>query len=183
MMATVNLVGNLEDFERDIEALLQDQQQEQIRPSFDRERDVYIYRSGSAPPTVEGSRDAIRSLFDGQNTGDGLSEEEMRSHLAYMSDYYSNENHNSRLSPPLLSKENWRAACVGRKQLVEDDGSSSSLFSVQPSLSEPAEHDGGDCPSEGCNGLIGLPDIDLVGKKESFVDALQVVQVFPFALF
>lgn len=183
-MAMVNLAGNLEDFERDIEALLQEEQQEQIRSSFDGEQNLNIYRSGSAPPTVEGSRKAIRSLFDGQDTGDGMSEEEMRSHPAYMSYYYLNENLNPGLPPPLLSKEDWRAAQrfdfggivdrVGRKQLVEDDGGSSSLFSVQPSLLEPAELDGGgDWPSQDSNGFIGLADIDLGGRKESFTDALQ----------
>ncbi|KAL0920392.1 hypothetical protein M5K25_009527 [Dendrobium thyrsiflorum] len=184
-MATVNLAEDLEeDFERDIEAMLREQQQQQSGASFDRERELNIYRSGSAPPTVEGSRNAIRSMFDGQNNGDVLLEEEMRSHPAYMSYYYLNENLNPRLPPPLLSKEDWRAAKMfdfggigdrgGRKQLVDGDGSSRSLFSMQPGLSEPAEHNGGgDWLSEGSNGLTGLTDIGLGSRRKSFTDALQ----------
>ncbi|PKU65606.1 Pumilio like 4 [Dendrobium catenatum] len=187
-MTTVNLAEDLEeDFERDIEAMLREQQQQQQQQSgasFDRERELNIYRSGSAPPTVEGSRNAIRSMFDGQNNGDVLLEEEMRSHPAYMSYYYLNENLNPRLPPPLLSKEDWRAAKRfdfggigdrgGRKQLVDGDGSSRSLFSMQPGLSEPAEHNGvGDWVSEGSNGLTGLTDICLGSRRKSFTDALQ----------
>ncbi|KAG0473309.1 hypothetical protein HPP92_015166 [Vanilla planifolia] len=196
-MASVNLPGNLEDdFEGDIEAMLREQ-----RASFDRERELNIYRSGSAPPTVEGSRNAIGSLFgvagfnrlDGQRT-DLLSEEEMRSHPAYMSYYYSNENLNPRLPPPILSKEDWRAAQrfgfggssfggIGdrrhMKPLVEGDGSGTSLFSVQPIVSEIAEKEplgqGGVTDwlnRGGGDGLIGLTDVGMVTRK-SFTDALQ----------
>ncbi|XP_020209936.2 pumilio homolog 2-like, partial [Cajanus cajan] len=86
-------------------------------------------RSGSAPPTVEGSLSAVGGLFGGggssgaastgENAGfsefrrtkdvNGIaSEEELRSDPAYLSYYYSNVNLNPRLPPPLLSKEDWR---------------------------------------------------------------------------
>ncbi|PKU77622.1 Pumilio like 3 [Dendrobium catenatum] len=193
-----------EGFEKDIEALLREQQKHphlhQSRASFDRERDLNVCRSGSAPPTVEGSRKAIGSLFgrsevvgfDGQNATDELLEEDMRSQLAYMSYYYSNENLNPRLPPPLLSKEDWRVAQRfgfggsglggigdrrGRKLSVESDGSSRSLFSMQPSLSVQGEkgsmEHGGEWLEKGRDGLIGLPEIGLGSRRKSFADVLQ----------
>uniref|UniRef100_A0A1D1Y7A1 Pumilio 4 n=1 Tax=Anthurium amnicola TaxID=1678845 RepID=A0A1D1Y7A1_9ARAE len=148
--------GNLEDLERDVEALLRENQHQRRRSSaVGRERELNIFRSGSAPPTVEGSRNAISSIFggpgidrtNGYDAGLGMSEEEMRSHPAYLSYYYSNENLNPRLPPPSLSKEDWRVAQrfqVGasafgrigdrREEVVGDGvsgGSSSSLFSLQ----------------------------------------------------
>ncbi|XP_020115201.1 pumilio homolog 1-like [Ananas comosus] len=159
--------ANFEDLERDLEALLRDQNPGRGATStaaaaaaaaFDLDRDeLNIYRSGSAPPTVEGSRTAFGSLFghpgfaetqdfSGPDVSDVLSEEEMRSHPAYLSYYYSNEHVNPRLPPPRVSKEDWRAAqrfhALGgtgdRKKMMEmgsaDGSSSSSLFSLQPGL-------------------------------------------------
>lgn len=194
-----------EGFEKDIEALLREQQKHhhhhQSRASFDGENDLNFYRSGSAPPTVEGSRNAIGSLFgrseiggfDGQNVTDELLDEEMRSQIAYMSYYYSNENLNPRLPPPLLSKEDWRVAQRfgfggsglggggdrrGRNLAVEGDGSSRSLFSVQPSLSVQGEkgsiEPGGEWREMGRDGLVGLPEIGLGSRRKSFADVLQV---------
>ncbi|GAB2276790.1 hypothetical protein Dimus_011505 [Dionaea muscipula] len=105
--------GSLEkSWMREIESLLQDQ-----RSNY-RERDLNMYRSGSAPPTVEGSLNAADSLYgsfefgridEGSSHLSGvLSDDEMRSHPAYLSHYYSHNNINPRLPPPLLSKEEWR---------------------------------------------------------------------------
>ncbi|AQK76249.1 Pumilio homolog 4 [Zea mays] len=80
-----------EDLERDLQAVLMDQNH--TSPTDD----LSIFRSGSAPPTVEGSRTAIGALFPGpqlhaNSLGDGgggggtdagvdmLTEEEIRSH-------------------------------------------------------------------------------------------------------
>lgn len=119
--------------------------------SSDREREVNMYRSGSAPPTVEGSLNAVGGLF-GSGAGltaelGGISEEELRSDPAYISYYYANVNLNPRLPPPLLSKEDWRYAqrlqggggsgiggsAIGdRRKVNRDDGSSTrSLFASQ----------------------------------------------------
>lgn len=105
---------------------------EQRRQEADHhERELNLYRSGSAPPTVEGSLSAVGGLFaggsvgsvgvvgagtafsefSGAKNGNGFaSEEELRSDPAYLSYYYSNVNLNPRLPPPLLSKEDWRFA-------------------------------------------------------------------------
>ncbi|EPS67370.1 hypothetical protein M569_07404, partial [Genlisea aurea] len=94
----------------------------------DRERELNLCRSGSAPPTVEGSLSAIGGFFS--HGGDGgaasgspfgditenkigngfLSEEELRTDPSYSSYYHSNVNLNPRLPPSILSKEDLRFA-------------------------------------------------------------------------
>eukprot|EP00249_Psilotum_nudum_P021886 c28290_g2_i2 orf=922-4299(-) len=115
------------------------------------------YRSGSAPPSVEGSLAAMGGLFadhpssanlggriSNSSSGDAIdiveSEQELRSDPAYLAYYYSHINLNPRLPPPLISRENYRFAHrlggVGdkRKPWSFDDSSSKSLFSSQPVL-------------------------------------------------
>ncbi|KAL1299548.1 hypothetical protein HN51_044101 [Arachis hypogaea] len=119
-----------DDLEKEIGMLLREQRRQE---AHDRERELNLYRSGSAPPTVEGSLSAVGGLFGGSSSGGAgagvggasaaaafsefsrakngngfASEEEMRSDPAYLSYYYSNVNLNPRLPPPLLSKEDWR---------------------------------------------------------------------------
>ncbi|KAM7253832.1 hypothetical protein ACFE04_031514 [Oxalis oulophora] len=78
-------------------------------------------RSGSAPPSMEGSFEAIGKLLAQQNTGLNLNlenltaamencktEEQLRSDPAYLAYYCSNVNLNPRLPPPLMSRENRR---------------------------------------------------------------------------
>ncbi|XP_030486700.2 pumilio homolog 4 [Cannabis sativa] len=155
--------GSLEDsIQTELELILQEQRNRKI---MDRERDLNMYRSGSAPPTVEGSLSAVGSLFGNSDireisgrifTNDGvLSEDEIRSHPAYLSYYYSHDNINPRLPPPLLSREDWRVAqrfqaggsSFGgsgdrRTKQMAEDVESSSLFSMQPGLSvQKAEHE------------------------------------------
>ncbi|RZB74534.1 pumilio homolog 2-like [Glycine soja] len=114
-----------DELEKEIGMLLREQRRQE---PDDRERELNIFRSGSAPPTVEGSLSAVGGLFAGGGGGgpatgapaaflefrgakdvNGIaSEEELRSDPAYLSYYYSNVNLNPRLPPPLLSKEDWR---------------------------------------------------------------------------
>ncbi|KAK6929171.1 Nucleic acid binding NABP [Dillenia turbinata] len=151
---------NIEDtLQTELESILREHRNRRNIIDRERERDLNMYRSGSAPPTVEGSLNAVGSLFGNKgfgqferNSGNGLdkviSEEELRSHPAYLSYYYSHNNMNPRLPPPLLSKEDWRVAqrfqggapSFGgiedwRKRNLGDDGGSASLFSMQPGLS------------------------------------------------
>ncbi|KAL2932790.1 Pumilio-like protein 5 [Bienertia sinuspersici] len=72
-------------------------------------------RSGSAPPTIEGSIAAFQAFMDQRNSTlpsskneflDCESEEQMRTDPAYISYYYANVNLNPRLPPPLISREN-----------------------------------------------------------------------------
>ncbi|KAL3838303.1 hypothetical protein ACJIZ3_022894 [Penstemon smallii] len=165
MMRGSNSNGNLEanaSLQNELELLLLQQQQHNRSLILERERDL-VYRSGSAPPTVEGALLAAGNLFSNPNfvgyddSGSSsnnsssigvLTEEEIRSHPAYLEYYYSNENLNPRLPPPLLSREEWRIAqrfrAAGmdlvsngdrRNKNLMDNGGSSSLFLMQPGLS------------------------------------------------
>lgn len=216
---------SLEDTLRtDLDSILQRQPNRQI---LNRERDLNIYRSGSAPPTVEGSLNAVGSLLTNSISSSGsgsgfvagggsngsingiLSEDEIRSHPAYLSYYYSHENINPRLPPPLMSKEDWRVAQrfqgggpslgdIGdwRKKGM-DGGDRSSLFSTQPGLSvQQAENDllelrnaarrnlsrntSGEWLERGSDGLIGLPAAGLGVRRKSFADILQVIDASRF---
>ncbi|VVA97101.1 unnamed protein product [Arabis nemorensis] len=170
-LASMNRGSNvdLEDrFQRELESLLQQHRNRQTY-GRERERDVDVHRSGSAPPTVEGLLRAMDNQylnnsdyrdvgnFSSSSTSNGvelLSDDELRWHPDYLSYYYSNEHSNPRLPPPLLSREDWRVAQrfhnsesvfdpVGewRKKVAEVDNSSS-LFSVQPGVPvDQAEND------------------------------------------
>ncbi|KAL0382683.1 UNVERIFIED_CONTAM: Pumilio4 [Sesamum calycinum] len=158
MMRGSNSNGNLESnasLQSELEALLL-QQQRNRGLILEKERELDINRSGSAPPTVEGALGAAGSLFRypnfSKNDGGGgsnnniasigvLSEEEIRAHPAYLEYYYSHENLNPRLPPPSLSKEDWRvaqrvrASGFGLGRNANNSAGSSSLFSMQPGLS------------------------------------------------
>ncbi|XVF23572.1 hypothetical protein REPUB_Repub13aG0050300 [Reevesia pubescens] len=206
--------GNLEDSLTELELILLANRNQQF---VGRERDLNIYRSGSAPPTVEGSLSAVGSLFANPDFGDingvtsignssnngMLSEDEIRSHPAYLSYYYSHENINPRLPPPLLSKEDWRVAqrfqasgsslgSIGdwRKKNSVDGGDSSSLFSMQPGLSvQQGQNDlmelrnanarnmsrkmSAERLDRGSDGLVGLSGNGLGARRKSFADILQ----------
>ena len=105
------------DYGEDLGMLMR-QQRQQHEAMSDREKELSLCRSGSAPPTVEGSLNAVGGMFNAydllgfnKSTGKGfISDEELRSDPAYVNYYYSNVNLNPRLPPPLLSKEDWRFA-------------------------------------------------------------------------
>jgi pumilio RNA-binding family len=120
-----------EELEDDLDALLSSGAGGQWRRPADagereRERELSMFRSGSAPPTIEGSLNAISGLLRSDpeaavtaapipvaealnGHGGLLSDEELRADPAYLSYYYSHGNLNPRLPPPVLSKEDWRS--------------------------------------------------------------------------
>ncbi|KAK7262488.1 hypothetical protein RJT34_30062 [Clitoria ternatea] len=148
-----------DELEKEIGMLLREQRRQE---ADDRERELNIFRSGSAPPTVEGSMSAVGGLFGGgggsvavssvtaafsgtKDLNGIVSEEELVSDPAYLSYYYSNPNMNPRLPHPSLSKEDWRfqqrlkggASGLGgigdrRKVNRTDDNGGRSLFSTPP---------------------------------------------------
>ncbi|XP_004507166.1 pumilio homolog 2-like [Cicer arietinum] len=143
-----------DELEKEIGMLLREQRRQD---GDDHERELNIFRSGSAPPTVEGSLNAVGGLFGGggaasysdfpgtKDVNGIVSEDELRSDPAYLSYYYSNVNLNPRLPPPLLSKEDWRfqqrlkggTSVVGgigdrRKGNMTDDNGGRSMFSTPP---------------------------------------------------
>ncbi|KAM2198555.1 hypothetical protein ACFX1Q_001817 [Malus domestica] len=201
--------GNLEDaLQSELELILREQRNQH---AIHRERDMNMYRSGSAPPTVEGSLTAVGSLFRNSdfrdvtsrisNNNGVLSEDEIRSHPAYLSYYYSHDNINPRLPPPSLSREDWRVAQrfqgggssfegIGdwRRKKLADDGDSLSLFSTQLGLQKAEDELMGLRNAKGCNlpkqtssewldrssdGLIGLSTTGFGGRRKSFADILQ----------
>lgn len=150
-----------EDLEEELGLLLREQHQQE---ESDRERELNIYRSGSAPPTVEGSLTAVGGLFGhgghesladfaGSRSSNGvMSEEDLRADPAYLSYYYSHVKLNPRLPPPVLSKEDWRFAQrlqagssglggIGDRRKVNrvDGGGGRSLFSMPPGFSSQKE--------------------------------------------
>ncbi|PIA54691.1 hypothetical protein AQUCO_00900926v1 [Aquilegia coerulea] len=192
----LNMLSDMRSYE-EIGMLLRQQRQQE--PTNDRERELNIYRSGSAPPTIEGSLSAVNGVFGHGNEEDGLTEEDIRSDPAYVSYYYANVNLNPRLPPPLLSKEERRFAQrlhgggsvlggIGDRRKVNriDEEGNRSLFSSQP---QPQPHQPGyysqneDSEEElrkqqasaewGGDGLIGLSGLGLGGRQKSFADIFQ----------
>ncbi|XAR72000.1 hypothetical protein NMG60_11018480 [Bertholletia excelsa] len=165
----------------------------------DRERELSMYRSGSAPPTVEGSLSAVGGLFGGGGGAvadfGGLSEEQLRSDPAYISYYYSNVNQNPRLPPPLLSKEDWRSAQrlqgnggssglggIGDRRVGaegEDVANTRSLFVMQPGLNGKKEESGIESrkllgvADWGSDGLVGLPGLGLKSRQKGIAEMFQ----------
>ncbi|KAH9317095.1 hypothetical protein KI387_018864, partial [Taxus chinensis] len=142
-----------EGFAKELGMLLRDQN---LHESSERERELNLYRSGSAPPSVQGSLAAVGGMFGtgfepsmDTRLGNGFtSEEDIRSNPAYLEYYYSHVNLNPRLPPPLISREDGRLVQrlqatgagghggIGDRRKVRPfaDGNSKSLFSTQPVL-------------------------------------------------
>ncbi|KAJ4719986.1 putative Pumilio [Melia azedarach] len=181
------------DYVEDLGKLSREQKQQHLQESTqvnnptaaDLEKELNIYRSGSAPPTVEGSLSSIGGLFKkiSNNKGGFLSEEELRADPAYVNYYYSNVNLNPRLPPPLLSKEDWRFT-----QRLRGGGEvggigdrrkgNGSLFAVQPGFGEKEEENGGGGSGAGGgewggDGLIGLPGLGLGSRQKSIAEIIQ----------
>lgn len=125
-----------------------------LEASNDRQGELNLYRSGSAPPTVHGSLAAVGGLYGNNGLDPNLDlklengfgpEDDIRSNPAYLEYYYSHVNLNPRLPPPFLSREDSRLAHrlqqtghggIGDRRKVRGfgDGGSKSLFSTQPML-------------------------------------------------
>ncbi|OWM66755.1 pumilio homolog 2-like isoform X2 [Punica granatum] len=198
------MLGNSEgsfgdELEKEIGMLLQERRRQD---ADDRERELNIYRSGSAPPTVEGSLSAVGGLFGGgggaafpELEANGFaSEEELRSDPAYLSYYYSNVNLNPRLPPPLLSKEDWRftqrlkgggpvLGGIGDRRKANnsrpDNGVGRSLFSTPPGfdskkpINDSELEKGHGLTDWGNDGLIGLSGLGLGNKQKSLTEIFQ----------
>lgn len=164
--------------------------------------DMIPNRSGSAPPSVEGSVAAIGSLFAKQNSGENLSleslssalgnyesEEQLRSDPAYFAYYCTNVNLNPRLPPPLMSRENRRLVRhIGssgnnwRSGSIDDIGNGTLQFS-RSSLSthkEEPEEDRSprqdlDNWAENSSAVLSGQRTSLVGRHKSLVDLIQVI--------
>lgn len=155
----------------------------------ERERELARLRSGSAPPTVEGSMTAFGGMFDGSQAGYGGgggrgfgNEEELRADPSYVNYYYSNGNLNPRLPPPLVSKEDWRfsqrmnggsmVGGIGDRRRVPgrgcDDGGNGERSLFPAAVRKSAAEWGAD------DGLIGLPAMGLGSRQRSIAEIFQV---------
>ncbi|KAL0289159.1 UNVERIFIED_CONTAM: Pumilio4 [Sesamum angustifolium] len=128
--------GRSSDYSEELGWLLKERAAAQ--EASDRDRELSVLRSGSAPPIVQGS------LGAGFLGGD-VSEGEQRSD-ADSSYYYQNVNLQPRARTPLLSKEDWQSArhlqgpsgsrgssAIGdRRKMSGTGGGGESLFSMQP---------------------------------------------------
>ncbi|TVU07472.1 hypothetical protein EJB05_46795, partial [Eragrostis curvula] len=194
-----------EDLERDLQAVLMDQNH---TSSPD---ELSMFRSGSAPPlsralvlhwnSFSGPTAHVNNLGGGSSHGTGvdmLTEEEIRSHPAYLSYYYSNEHLNPRLPPPMVSKEDWRAAqrfqgvsgeeeeairgwesklAVFGTARARDTGGENVMLNDRMGRVESngiVRQQSSEWLGSGTDGLIGLSDVNGIGsRRKSFADALQ----------
>ncbi|KAJ6850913.1 pumilio-like protein 1-like [Iris pallida] len=135
----------------ELEFLPRDQR---VQGSVDRERELDMYRSPSAPPTLEGSLAANSFL-----SKDAL---------------WPNANLDPQLPRPAMTREGWRhrvgGSSIGDRRTIGGGGNSrgDSLFSAQPGsgLQEEGKREWVD--REG-DGLIGLS----LGRQKSFADIFQ----------
>lgn len=165
-------------------------------------KDVAPNRSGSAPPSMEGSFLAIESLLTQQNTAQNASfehinssmqkcesEEQLRADPAYLAYYSSNVNLNPRLPPPLTSRDNrhlgHHVGSLGNNWRLStgDDSSRSSLHLGQRTLSTHKEESEDDSPQQPyddelvkASGIWHRPDTtSLASQHKNVVDLVQVI--------
>jgi len=164
-----------------------------------RGRDAVPNRSGSAPPSMEGSFLSMDNLLSQQtyNLNESLaslnsayeSEEQMRADPAYLAYYFSKVNLNPRLPPPLTSSENRRVVrqfgSFGNNWTLTsvDDSGNSSLHMSHGTLSTQYEESEDDQspqkPSDdwvdGTSGFWSGQDVaSLAGQQKNMVDLIQV---------
>ncbi|KAK8928622.1 hypothetical protein KSP39_PZI017497 [Platanthera zijinensis] len=156
-------------------------------------------RSGSAPPSMEGSSIAIlglrghqRSELDAilENLSIGFescqSEEQLRADPAYVAYYYSNVNLNPRIPPPLVSQESRRLAHhVGDSWRIPslDDGNKIMLRTSRctpPTLKEEHQDDrsprpefNNDMVHSNSGSVSGQSKSPFPGHYKSIVDLIQ----------
>lgn len=156
-------------------------------------------RSGSAPPSMEGSFSAFGNLVHDQSSSQKLtsldiamqswqSEEQMRSDPSYFAYYNSNVNLNPRLPPPIISRENRHLAhhfadpgdsCQLKSSENSGDGS---LHVTRSSLStHDEEPEDENLPQSTLDGLVqssasGQHVASFAGQHKSLVDLIQVLK-------
>ncbi|KAJ6826727.1 pumilio-like protein 1-like [Iris pallida] len=149
-----SMIGGSEGFSGDELGFLLRDQRVQGPVDRDRERELDMYRSPSAPPTLEGSLSA-----------NGFSSEDT---------LWSNANLDPQLPPPGMLREGWRhragSSSIGDRRKVGGGGNTrgDSLFSMQPRSGLQEEGRREWLAPEG-DGLIGLS----LGRQKSFADIFQ----------
>ncbi|XP_075673120.1 pumilio homolog 6, chloroplastic-like [Castanea sativa] len=158
-------------------------------------RDAVPNRSGSAPPSMEGSflsqqtHNLNASLESLSNAFQNFeSEEQMRSDPAYVAFYCSNINQNPRLPLPLISSENRRLVrhigSFGNNYMlasVDDSGNGSLRMSHGPLSTHKEESEDDQSPQkpfddrvDGTSGFWAGQDVaSLAGQHKNVVDLIQ----------
>ncbi|GJU92366.1 hypothetical protein Tco_1304789 [Tanacetum coccineum] len=139
-----------------------------IREKRTSEMELNMFRSGSTPPTVEGSLNVVNGLFES-----GVCEDELRSDPAYVNYYYANVNLNLRLPTSLVSKEDWRFS-----QRLSGGGSGGGSVIGDRRKVNGKGLGGGGRVEWGENGLIGLPWLGLGSRQKSIAEIIQVDAFF-----
>ncbi|KAJ4958967.1 hypothetical protein NE237_026078 [Protea cynaroides] len=164
------------------------------------ERDVVPNRSGSAPPSMEGSFAAIGNLIAPNSSLEASlaslnsalenceSEEQLRADPAYLAYYCSNVNLNPRLPPPLVSRENRRLVRhIGglgnnwRLTSFDDSGNGSvqlsrgtlSTHKEEPEDDRSPPQAPGDWVESSSGPFSGQWTSSLTGRHKSLVDLIQ----------
>ncbi|KAL2455068.1 Pumilio2 [Abeliophyllum distichum] len=166
-----------DELEKDIGLLIREQRGQEVD---DHDNELNLYRSGSAPPTVEGSLNAVGGLFNhhagGSSSGGSAFAEFVRNKNGY--------------HPPIMSREDWRFAqrlqggnsAIGDRRKVnqtDSGGEGTSLFSMPPGFnSKKPETDSQADKVQGSvewggDGLIGLPGLGLGSKQKSLAEIFQ----------
>ncbi|XP_042497150.1 pumilio homolog 5 [Macadamia integrifolia] len=162
-------------------------------------RDAVPNRSGSAPPSMEGSFAAMGNLIAQNSSLDTSlaslksalenceSEEQLRADPAYLAYYCSNVNLNPRLPPPLISRENRRLVHhmggFGNKWRLTslDDSGDESVKLSRGTLSTHKEEPEDDRSPRQVSGdwaersslFPGQQSSSLAGRHKSLVDLIQ----------
>ncbi|XP_065864236.1 pumilio homolog 5 isoform X2 [Euphorbia lathyris] len=157
------------------------------------QENVVPCRSGSAPPSMEGSFAAIGNLLAQQNFSLSLetlssafenceSEEQLRSDPTYFAYYCTNINLNPRLPPPLMSQENRRLVRhIGglgsnwKPGSIDDNGNKTLQLSMLSTHKEEPEDDRSLIEdSENTSAPIYEQNVTtLAGRHKSLVDLIQ----------
>lgn len=175
---------------------------------FGNGRDVAPNRSGSAPPSMEGSFSAIETLMSPQNSSlnasftnlnsviEGCeSEEQLRADPAYLAYYCSNVNLNPRLPPPLISWENRRLVRhIGSfgnswgSTSLDDSGGRSHCLSQSTLSTHKEESEDDRSPQKPCDDWEdqnsgfwpGQNVSSLGGQHRSSINSIQVMELLSF---
>ncbi|KAI4373044.1 hypothetical protein MLD38_011213 [Melastoma candidum] len=179
-----------DSLQNELELLLRSQRNQKL---LDREAELNIFRSGSAPPTIEGSRRAVEGIL-GTSAGlrDGSSnlneninwiftrEDYSRPHPAYSSNYYQGK------PSSLISGKDWRvsqrfqaggSSFDGVRDFMEsslvENQNNSSLFSLPPGSSGLSVQDATDELTQ-LRQANRLASVEWLGRGLSWLDGLPV---------
>ncbi|KAI5346446.1 hypothetical protein L3X38_014325 [Prunus dulcis] len=177
MMSEMSMRSMLKNGE-DLSMLIREQRRQHEASEREKE-ELNLYRSGSAPPTVEGSLNAVGGLFEDsalsgftKNGSKGFAtEEELRADPAYRFQGGGGGGGGGGSAVGGIGDRR-----IGGRSGGEGGDVNRSLFSVQPGVGGKEENGvaGRKAPAEwGGDGLIGLPGLGLGSRQKSIAEIIQ----------